>query len=456
METPTWISWPEEEDFTAYKTSFVRDYSGPYGFQWPGKRWSTRYRPISDPLIRGHLDGKYWLATKAPWYPRFAYVDLDDPDEDTLKRVTDTLGLSEGHYQVCTSPSFPETGNVHVIFAPRYRGRPATKKLMQTILKPRVEQAGGELYPQTRRKFRLPFGRDQSLLDVMDGTLCAPLPYGWREALYWVFKLEPLPLEQFPHPPPSDPARSGPSPPWAKRKDAEDLLEHGLVSPGTRHNMCLTLAIYFFRLNWEITDTRAKIKRWIRTHHNGFSKTVNQGRWTVVRKEIDEITEWVYNAYSRRRIYPDTTHNLEGWITPKDLRFLGEVFPGDVVNQRRLFKLICYYRPRSVYPWVFIPRWRWYQISNKSHYLTFRADLENRGLLDSNHRYQIGQYSKRFRLHLPPATSSERIEEEHRAIQDFSDAAVRVFGETREARDALRLSRKAAIRIFKAGQIRGT
>jgi hypothetical protein len=439
--------WPEEDpEFTDYKASFVRDYSGPYAIQWPGKRWCTRSRKVSDPLIRAHLEGTYWLGTKAPWYPRFAYVDLDHPTGDTLERVVGTLGLSDGQYHVCTSPSFPDTGNVHLIFAPRYRGQPATKKLMQTILKPRVEQAGGELYPQTRRKFRLPFGRDQHLLDVVDGLICAPLPYGWREALYWVFKLEPLALEQFPHQ--LELHLSCAADHWAKRKDAETLLEHGLLSPGTRHAACLTLAIYFFRLNWDLSDTRAKIKQWIKTHHNGFSKEVNRGRWKVVRGEIDQITYWVYDQYGRGAVYPDTTHNIEAWITPQDFRFIGEVFPGSVVNQRRLFKLISYYRPRSVYPWVFIPRWRWFEIADKRSYQTFRGELENRGLLDSNHQYQVGEFSKRFRLHLPPATSLDRIEEEYRAIHDFSEAALRAFGGVREVREALRLSRMAVSRLF--------
>lgn len=440
-------TWPEEDaDFTDYKVSFVRDYSGPYAIQWPGKRWSTRSRKVSDPLIRAHLDGTYWVATKAPWYPRFAYVDLDHPDEATLEGVVGALGLSEGQYHVCTSPSFPDTGNVHLIFAPRYREQPATKKLIHTILKSRVQHAGAELYPQTRRKFRLPFGRDQSLLDVVDGLICAPLPYGWKEALQWVSRLEPLALEQFPHQ--LELRLSSPAHHWAKRKDAETLLEHGLLSPGTRHDACLTLAIYFFRLNWDISDTRAKLKRWIKTHHNGFSKEVNRGRWKVVRGEIDQIY-WVYDKYGRGAVYPDTTHNIEAWITPKDMAFIGEVFPGSVVNQRRLFKLISYYRPRSVYPWVFIPRWRWFQIANDRHYQAFRADLENRGLLESNHEYQVGQFSKRFRLRLPPATSLDRIEEEYRAIHDFSEAALRAFGGVREVRDALRISRLAVWRLFR-------
>ena len=452
MERRAERPWDGDPDFPEYKASFVRDYSGPYAIQWPGKRWSTRSRPVSDPLIWAHLEGKYWLGTKAPWYPRFAYVDLDGPDEDTLDRVTATLGLSQGQYYVCTSPSYPETGNVHLIFAPRYRGQPATKKLVQTILQPRVRRTGGELYPQTRRKFRLPFGRDQYILDAVDGELCAPLPYGWREALQWVFKVEPLDLETFPHQ--LDLGLAAPAAHWAKRKDAEELLEHGLPGPGTRHDSCLTLAIYFFRLNWDSSDARAKLKWWMKTGHNRYSKEVNRGRWWVVHREIDDIASWVYETYGRGGIYPDTTHNIEAWITPKDMRFIGEVFPGSIVNQRRLFKLISYYRPRSVYPWVFIPRWRWFEIADHRSYQTFRADLENRGLLDSDHRYKIGEFSKRFRLRLPAATSSERIEEDSRAIQDFPEVALRSFGGPREVRDALRLSRQAAHTIFsKASKI---
>lgn len=445
MERRAERPWDGDPDFPEYKDSFVRDYSGPYAIQWPGKRWSTRSRPVSDPLIWAHLEGTYWLGTKAPWYPRFAYVDLDDPDEATLDRVTATLGLSEGQYHVCTSPSYPETGNVHLIFAPRYRGKPATKKLIRTILGSRVRRSGGELYPQTRRKFRLPFGRDQYILDVLDGKLCAPLPYGWREALQWVFKLEPLALERFPHQ--MDLRLAAPTAHWTRRKEAEELLEHGLPGPGTRHDACLTLAIYFFRLNWDISDTRAKLKWWMKTRHHRFSKEVNRGRWWVVHREIDEIASWVYETYGRRKVYPDTTHNIEGWITPKDMQFIGEVFPGSVVNQRRLFKLISYYRPRSVYPWVFIPRWRWFEIANDRHYLAFRAELENRGLLDGDHRYKIGEFSKRFRLHLPAATSVDRISEDSRAIQAFGTAALRVFGSVRGVLEALRLPRRTAYEL---------
>ena len=435
----------EKEAFEEYKEAFVRDFSGPYAVQWPGKPWKTKHKPLSDPVIRAHLDQRYWVATKAPWYPRFAYADLDNPTEETLDRVIGALGLSSGQYCLCTSPSYKETGNLHLIFAPRYKDRPATKKLIQDVLKRRIEKAGAELYPQTARKFRLPFGRDQHLLDAEIG---APLPYGWKEALYWVLKLDPLPLEELPHQIELDLQLPRRPREWTRRQEAEELLREGLPGPGTRHDACLTLAIYLFRLNWTPEEARAKIKRWIRAKHNSYSKEVNRGNWGLVDREIDEIVGWVWENYGRGLIYPDTTHNLEGWVAPQDLRFIAEVFPGDIVNQRRLFKLICYYRPRSYYSWVYIPRWKWWEIADHRSYTAFRANLEGRGLLESTHSYQVGRFSKRFRLHLPPASLSERLEEDHRAIHDFVEAALMVFKSPRAVREVFRVRRDTLWRLL--------
>jgi len=432
------------EAFSSYKESFVRDFEGPYAIQWPGGRWKTRYKKVSDPLIRAHLDKKYWLATKAPWYPRYAYIDLDEPSGGDLERILAALNLSDGQYCLCTSPSWKESGNLHLIFAPRYRDRPVTKKLIFRALRERVKGAGAELYPQTRRKFRLPFGRDQYLVDAEVG---APLPYSWREALYWVQKLDHYPLEELSHQLELD-LKVPRVETWVKREEAEGLLEYGLPGPGTRHNSCLILAIYFFRLNWDQSDVRAKLKRWLRAKHNGFSKEINKGNWRIVDREVDEIVNWTYEHYGRAKVYPDTTHNLEAYITKPDMNFIGEVFPGDIVNQRRLFKLICYYRPRSYYPYVFIPRWRWWEIAGrKEHYLSFRADLESRGLLETINSYQVGGYPKRFRLYIPRASISERVEEDKRAIQNFDEAVFRVFGSVRDVRDALRLPKQTAYDI---------
>ena len=458
MSTSETYPWDNDPDFLEYKQTCVRDFSAPYAIQWPGKSWSTRYKPVSDPLISTHLAGnKYWLATKAPWYPLGIGVDTDHPDQRSLERIVTALGILEGQYLVCTSPSYGDTGNFHLLALVLYKGKPATKKLIHAILGDRVKQAGAELYPQTRKKFRLPFGRDQYILDVQDDFLiCAPLEYNWREAFRWLSGLEPFDLESVPHTRHKQLAldlkpvgeASWKVEHWSLRQEAQDLFEHGLVGPGMRHKSCCILAIYFYRSNWDISDTRAKVKWWIKKKHNGFSKEVNRENWKEVERDVDDIVRWTYQKYGGAGLYPDSTHNMEGWITPQDMRFIGEVFPGDLVNQRRLFELIRYYRPRSIHPWVFIPRWRWFEIANDRHYLAFRANLENRGLLESDHTYKVGKFPKRFQLHLPAGTILDRIEEDHRAVHDFAEVAVRAFGGARDAKEALRISRQAAQTVF--------
>ena len=62
-----------DQAFAEYKDTFARERLGPYGLQWEGKPWTTRHKPLSDPLINAHLSGKYWVAIRAPWYPRFVH-----------------------------------------------------------------------------------------------------------------------------------------------------------------------------------------------------------------------------------------------------------------------------------------------------------------------------------------------------------------------------------------------
>ena len=85
-------------------------------------------------------------------------------------------------------------------------------------------------------------------------------------------------------------------------------------------------------------------------------------------------------------------------------------------------------------------------------YLEFRKDLESRGLLESTHSYQVGRFPKRFRLHLPPASLSERLEEDHRATHDFVEAALMVFKSPRAVREVFRIRRDTLWRLLHEGR----
>ena len=438
------LSWTSlEEAFPVYKEVIAKERSGPYGHQWPGKDWRTRCKPLSDPAIQAHLAGTYWVATKAPWYPRLSFLDFDHPDPEAVARAVDTLGLSPGQYLLCTSPSWWETGNFHMMLAIRFNDAPATKRLILDLLKKPVHDIGAELYPQLNRKFRLSFGKDQRLIDEETG---APLEMHWSEMLSWALKIEPYPLEERPRQLELEFREPRPEP-WIRKAEAEALLEEGLPGPSTRHNACLTLAIYYYRQNLDTSDARRKLKHWIKTSHHGYSKMINRGDWRGVKEEIDRVVGWTYARYGRGKIWPDSTHNMEGWIAAKDMQFLAEVFPRDIVNQRRLLKLIAYYRPRSYHDWVFIPRWRWFGIARKETYKTFQAALENKGLLNVNDSYRVSGYSKSFQLKLPYASLSERLTEDDRAIQEYDQAVFQVYGSVRDVRDAMKLPRITAYKL---------
>ena len=440
------LSWTSlEEAFPVYKEYIAKERSGPYGHQWPGMDWRTRYKPLSDPAIQAHLEGTYWVATKAPWYPRLSFLDFDHPDPEAVARAVDTLGLSSGQYLLCTSPSWWESGNFHMMLATRFHDAPATKRLILDLLKKSVHDIGAELYPQLNRKFRLSFGKDQRLIDEETG---APLEMHWSEMLSWALKIDPYPLEELPRQLELDLREPRPEP-WIRKAEAEGLLEEGLPGPSTRHNACLTLAIYSYRQNKDPGDARRKLKQWIKASHHGFSRQVNRGNWRLVYREIDEVVAWAYANYGRGKIWPDSTHNLEGWIAAKDMQVLAEVFPRDIVNQRRLLKLIAYYRPRSYHDWVYIPRWRWDQIARHKTYKQFQAKLANKGLLNVNDSYRIGSYSKSFQLKLPYASISERLTEDDRAIQDYDQAVVTVYGTSSgDIMDAMNLPQRSAYNVL--------
>ena len=423
--------------FKRYLEYFVRDFEGPYAIQWPGREWRTKRKKVSDPLIRdGHLPGRYWVAVMASYYPHFGFLDIDHAGPDKWEQIKEYFHFESGEYLLFTSPSFKETGNFHVYYRPRYRGSPATKKLLHKSTAQATRDLGIEIFPKLRQKGRLPMGKDQYLLDEESW---APLNYTWPEALYWVAKLEDYDLQKLPQQL-RLPLRDEPVKTWSRRRQAEELLEHGLPGPGTRHNSCEVLAQYFYRRNYDPGEAQRRIKHWIRRKHNGHSKEVNAGRWARVNREIEEIVAWYYAHLDRARFYPDGTHNLEGWATPADVRWIAqEVFPNDVVNQKRLFKLLCYYRARMHHDWVFMSKFAWEAIAARNNYKAFQAQLEAKGLLDIIHSYwhQPGcpeaSYPKRCRMkNLPSVSFDHKMVQDGRAIQDYYDALLDVFRSKQE------------------------
>jgi transcriptional regulator of acetoin/glycerol metabolism len=108
-------------------------------------------------------------------------------------------------------------------------------------------------------------------------------------------------------------------------------------------------------------------------------------------------------------------------------------------------------RPRRRHEWIFVPAWVWFEeIASKDTYKKFIAELEERGLLESNNSYRVGHYTKRFKLKLP-ATSEQPICFDGRNIGDFYDALWTGYGSIREIAESTGIDRTTIWRQFQKG-----
>ncbi len=123
------------------------------------------------------------------------------------------------------------------------------------------------------------------------------------------------------------------------------------------------------------------MKNWIQQKHNGVSGEVNKGNLRLVDKEIDDAIEWIENRYQQRH-YPESVHNSNVCVYDCDILFIAEHFTGNLPNQKRLFKLIGYARPRSNSEWIFCPQSKWIEIASRDKYFQFIWALEQRGILE--------------------------------------------------------------------------
>lgn len=427
---------PEGYNLKEYRERFAKDHLGPYALQWPGNNWKTRYKPVSDPLLQAHLEGKYWVAVRASWYPTYFFLDIDSPNTDTVDKIVEVLRLREGQYKMMTSPSYSQTGNLHLVVKPEYKNKRVTHRLGYEALRNSVGKIC-EVYPQLKRKFRLPLGKGQFLLGSY-GEVQDFRP--WWESLYWIEKIDPLEVDTLSFQPelpfPNIVKKEDHPRRWRKSKEIEELYEEGLQAFGTRHSSTWDLALSLWRANFLPKEAVEVLKKWIRKKHNRFSKTINSGNFKAVDDEIARQVQWIWGNF---RPYPDSPHNLEGYVTLEDLKWIAKVYPCNVVNQKRLFSLICYMRPRSHHDFVYVPHHIWREeVANDRTYQDFLQDLEEKRLLDSVSSYRHVQgfpelsYSRKYKLYLPEA-AKEPLVHDNRNEQDYYQAMLLGTGSVREA-----------------------
>lgn len=446
---------PLTDEERQYKANFVRAYTRPYAIRqrsgYRARNWRTKDKQLSDPALKAHLRGDYWIATKAPWYPAFYSLDIDHPTERDLRRIHDRLdeyGIGESQRLTMTTPSFDKYGNHRIYIRLEYKGKPPTWKLGYKALQ-NVFGRACEIYPQQNRKDRLPCGHRQDIV-TEEGLRLQQL--GWQSEMHYLLKVDPVAIETLPvqhslFEEPSeerDRART-----WNLKTGARELLTTGLQAFGTRHEAQFILLNELWRQNCFAAEAARIVKSWIRRFHNGFSKDANGGRWQIIDAEIDRQAIWIWK---RPQTLPDAPHNLQGAATKTDLEFIAEVFPGDAVRQKQLFKLASFCRARKHHEWIFISKRIWTEeIAGVRTYQGLIAELEEKALLNTNRSYQVGNYSRRYRLALPE-TSEPPIERDERHCQDYAEALLTAFANNRRSiAELTKINPRTLFNYFKDG-----
>lgn len=440
------------ESFLNYKDAFVSNYHKPYIIQPRNGQWHTNHGYINDKVIQAHLEQKLWAGILPPYYPKWGLLDFDNPPPSSIEQAIVKLRIQQGQYLLCTSPSYNIDGSVHLLLKPEYNGIPLTINNYRRIMDHVPGIVGGrvECFPNQGRGVRLPFGASQYLIeeDIPIYNL------SWEEELYWYNKIEPVDLtiiheydldKRFLKPVPSfdsEPTTSG-------KTLGAFYFKEGIQEFRTRHDATMHVVIWLFHQNYSPENAEIIVREWIETKHNDLSRTINKGNWAEVYRDNQDIINWVYDKFEAKQIYPDAVHNDYHAVYKCDIDFIAKTFPGEISNQKKMFRLISFFRPRMKYEWVYCPQHEWIKIAGTNQYKEFQNELIRRGILETDNSYWVKYYSKKFRLHLPDRTKSWLIESDGRTITDYREAVMVVYKTPREAIAALKIPKQTVYEWFR-------
>ncbi len=337
----------KKNNLQQYKDAIVQNYHKPYIMQPLNGNWYTVNRFINDDIIRRHIEHEIWAGVLAPYYPQWGILDFDNPHNGIIEKTIEQLGMQKGQYLLTTSPSYKTDGSTHLLIKPELDDHPPTIKQYLRHLNCALNTCRGqiEVYPKISNGIRLPFGLKQHIL--ADNI---PLHYlSLSENIHWFDKLETFDLSHLQkfihnqiHNLDSSLFSGFPEPDINSKNEGAFLYRKGLQAERTRHNATKMVLIWLFTINYPPEIGISLTREWIETKHNGLSRKINSGRWDEVYVDISKLAEWVYLNLEHYCIYPDSVHNGQYCVYESDIRFIAEVFPGQICKLKKLFNLILH------------------------------------------------------------------------------------------------------------------
>lgn len=378
-------------------------------------RWTTKRKPLADPAIKAHLDGKYDVAAVAPWYPQYGSIDLDDVESSQMLEIIDSIGLNESNSLICQSES---KNSYHVYFKPIYRNKPPTIKLLNTCFAEWATRKSVEIYPQAEKCFRLPFSPKDQIITPAKGLM----EYDLEQKMHWFSKLDEYDLSFFHKKDDKSQIKQLTTTETNTYAHGVEFLETGLTETRSRNDAQFCVLYSFWRRNYTVEDAVDACSQWIKLKHNNYSRDITNFR--RVHAEIRRQAKSIWDKYEHNNLYPDLAHNRNyGYLTKSDLINIIKVCEGNLHRIRFMGELIRYCNPRQNRDEINIHSDRLQEWSSKTNYIRFMEELQQKGVITRNRFYKVGETSKAIKLNWDFRTDIEAIKADNRTTNTTTSIA---------------------------------
>jgi len=420
----------KSDPFTEYVDTFVQRLPR-YAVKPIGKKtWRTKNKPLSDIPVKAHLNGQYYVGVLGKWYPNFVIFDFDDVDRNRPEEIREKLNLDPLSSMLITSESLR---SYHLLFRILYNRKPPTIRLLNEILQPFTKENGIEIYPQSNKAIRLPFGYNQKPLDF------EYMGYDWEHLISWFNKLDEFELKNIPFQQLQfelEEVEKLSNPKASTFKEGHFLYENGLIEPHSRHDSEWKVIYYLYMARNIPPETAINLTwHWIREKHNGYSKdiVIAPGR---VKKEIERQAKYTYGKYERSYFYPNEVNDRHnGFITKADIEDIFYISKARLPKAKFLYNLVKYCYPRRYRTFIQLHSDKLLKWSMRG-YRSYLEELHGQGIIKRSDSYQVDKFSKSIKINWNFRDISQAILIDERAPETFEDT-VKVCYEPEEFRELL-------------------
>lgn len=259
------------------------------------KRKEGLYSPLTDGVLRSHLEHRYAVAVFAGEFSsRFLCFDVDDGRKETVRAVTGALkemGFPHGGIYISLSGG---KGHHIELFFDRLVRTEKLRRIYQRVLElTKLTAQQVEFRPTNGNAIKLPLSvhaRTGNICWFVDQDTLVPI-----ERYDYLLEIEQIPAKFVDVLVPDEAPAA---------ETTQGRKEHDLVREGTRHNQMRSIAVYMRQTG----QTREAIRNALLAWYERQDKSLIRSDQETVLRDIEEILKWIFSErfvlYQRRESRP--------------------------------------------------------------------------------------------------------------------------------------------------------